>query len=238
MATSGYVSWDVFLPEILQYAHGVPTIQARIHIMQTCVEFCERSLALKKEPSTFLFDEDTALYKLKYTSDRYRAISIDEVRIGEDTNQPLSETTEKEMNSEYSNWRVRTGNKPQRFFLTENVNEVRFFPIPDQDGEDDEDVIVRTRVTYKRDQTEVDEMIYERWHEAIKSGALASLLLIPESTWYNPAEAAKHSQVYRRILRNARSTSIRGTGQFPGRVSPQSYGNIGDNHTRRSGSWV
>lgn len=243
MATQGFVSWDVFLPEILQYVNGAPTILVRQHIRKTILDFCERSLILKRNPSSLTLDEGEAIYTLKYSQDRYVVIDVDEARFEteegdppEKTNQPLIKTTEHLLDSELANWRQQKASRPTRFFLTENVNEIYFFPKPNQDIE--KDLVLRTRVRPKLDQEEFDEVLYEKWHEAIENGTIARLLLNKGATWYAPDLAAVASADYRRDVRRARKTSTTGTGTHPGQVVPQDYVNVGWADNRTAGSWV
>jgi len=234
-ASAGYVLFDVFLPEILQYCSGAPSIMIRTHVLSTTIEFLERTLALKKEPSAFQLEEDKSTYTLKYTGDKYRAIAVDNCRIdGNDL--PMLRTTEKEMDAEFNNWRETTSSKPTRYFLEDETNKIRFWPTPSADVTDDLELV--TRVTYKRDQTEIDEHIYEKWHEHIQAGVVSRLLLIPTASWYNPQLAGSFARAYRNGVRTARKTTLTGTGKYPGRIIPQDFIVMGSNAIKRSGSWL
>jgi hypothetical protein len=179
---------------------------------------------LKKSPSAFEMEEDVHTYTLKFAGNRYRAIAIDDIRIGT-TTRPLQRTTEKEMDSAYSSWRQTTGSKPTHYFLTDMVNTIRVWPTPSADISDDTNVIAR--VTYKRGQTEIDEHIYEKWIEVLQSGVIARMLLIVGASWYNPKLAATFSRTWSRGVREARKTTLSGTGKHPGKVTPQVFGNAG-----------
>lgn len=237
MTTTGFVTHENFIPEVLQYCQGAPSILVRHHLTNVIIEFCERTLCLKRDPSEFILDEDVHTYTLKYPGDRYRALDVDECRFGEgSTTQPLTKTTEKELESSYKNWRAITATKPREFFLTDDINTIRFFPTPSQDST--EDIYIKTQVTYKRDQLEFDEFLYEKWHEVIQAGTIARILMINGSSWANPRMAASFSQEYKRGLRNARKTTLTGIGEYPGRATPQSFDVMGSDNKRRSGSWI
>ena len=158
-ATSGYNLLDDFLPEILQYCNGAPSILVRIHLLNAAIEFCNKSQILKKEPSNIQLGEDVHTYTLKYPQNRYRAIAVDEIKL-EGATEGLIRTTEKEMDSEFANWRSTTASKPSRYFLTDAINKIRVWPMPSADI--DTDYTIQTIVTYKRDQTELDDYIYEK----------------------------------------------------------------------------
>jgi hypothetical protein len=219
-ASAGYTLLDEFLPEMLQYCNGAPNIMLRIHLINSTIDLCNKSLLLKKTPSAFQLEEDVHTYTLKYPQNRYRAIAVDSAKLSNSS--PLTRTTEREMDGAFQNWRETTGSKPTHYWLTDDLNKIRLWPTPTADI-DDEDFTVQSIVTFKRGQEEVDEFIYEKWHEIIQAGALSKVLLIPEATWYNERVSATFARVFSRGVREARKTTLTGTGKYPGRVMPQSY---------------
>jgi hypothetical protein len=231
-ASAGYTLLNDFLAEMMQYCNGAPGIMLRIHLINSAIDLCNKALLLKKSPSPIQFEEEVHTYTMKYPQDRYRAIAIDEIKI--EGFGPLVRTTEREMDSEFANWRETDSSKPTRFWLTDGMNTFRIWPTPKADI--DIDVNIQSIVTYKRGQTEVDEFIFEKWHEIIQAGALAKVLMIPEATWYNPQVAQGFALVFSRGVREARKTTLTGTGKYPGRVIPQDYMVVGSNQVR-SGSW-
>jgi hypothetical protein len=235
-ASAGYVLLDVFAPKILQYCNHAPTIMIRSQALDTVIDLCNKSLILKKSPSSIALEEDVGSYSLKYAGNRYRTIAID-VAKHENNEQPMIRTTEREMDGEFGNWRKTENSKPTRYFLEDETNKIRFWPTPNADI-DDNDVEIICRVTYKRDQTEIDEFIYEKWHDVIQAGVIAKMLIIPGATWYNPQLAGTFARAFSRGIREARKTTLTGTGKYPGRVIPQNFTVQGSNAINRSGSWV
>jgi len=232
-ASAGYTLLNDFLAETLQYCDGAPGIMVRIHLINSAIALCSKSQILKKEPSPLSVEEDVHTYTLKYPQNRYRAIAVDEVTF-EDSKVPLTRTTEREMDGSRANWRSATASKPTRYWLTDDLNKIRLWPTPKADI--DEDLVVKTVVTYKRGQTEVDEFIYEKWHEVVQAGALASLLAIPSASWFNPQVAGGFYQVFSRGVREARKTTLTGTGKYPGRVIPQNFIVVGGSNQSSGGS--
>lgn len=226
-ASSGYKLFDEFVPEILQYCHGAPTILARTHIRNATIDFLERSMILKKDPASFCLDADEHTYTLKYSSDRYRAISIvGKPRLGEtSTNKYIDVVTEHYMDSCGQGWRLQEAKEPSACFLTEPTNGIRFYPIPNEDS--DEDIYLTTAVTLRRGQTEVDEWVWEKYEDTIQAGALSAVLSIPGASWYNQKLADSFHLEYRRGIKRARAIALKGTGDFSGRVQPQSFDVMG-----------
>jgi len=222
-----------FLPETLQYCSGAPGIMVRIHLMNAAIDLCNKSQILKQTPSPLSLEEGVHTYTLKYPQNRYRAIAVDEVRFG-DSKIPLTRTTEREMDGSQSNWRAATGTKPTRYWLTDDLNTIRLWPTPKADI--DEDLNVTTIVTYRRGQLEVDEFIFEKWHDVIQAGALAHLLAIPSASWFHPKLSVRFSRMFSRGVREARKTTLTGTGKYPGRVIPQNFIVVGGSNSISGGS--
>lgn len=227
-ASAGYTLLNDFLPEMMQYCNGAPPIMLRIHLINSAIDLCNKALLLKKEPSSFQFEEEVHTYTLKYSQNRYRAIAVDEIKPnGKD---PLVRTTEREMDGQFANWRDTAASSPTRFWLTDELNKIRVWPTPKEDI--DTDVNTKSIVTYKRGQIEVDEFIFEKWHEIIQAGALAKVLIIPEAIWFNAAVAQAFSTQFSRGVREARKTTLTGTGKYPGRVIPQDFMVMGSDNVR------
>lgn len=239
-ASTEYVLFDQFVPEILQYAPGAPTIMVRTHIRNSIIDFLERSMILLKSPSSFALDSDESTYSLKYSGDRYRAVAIKgDARLGEGSSATyIPSTTRHEIQSwSGGQWYTETGSKPTLCFLTEETNKIRFFPIPNQDSDDD--IYLTTAVTLRRDQTEIDEWVWEKWEEPIQAGALASILSVNNASWANARLASTFTFGYKRGLKRARAVALKGTGEFSGRVTPQNFEVMGADYTGEGNSeWV
>ena len=110
--------------------------------------------------------------------------------MGEDsTNSELSPINQGMLDNAVASWRTDTGSKPREYFLTDDVNTVRVYPMPNTDS--DEEYYVKAIVCPKKDQTEVPEMLYEKWEEVIQAGALAKLLNMPGASWRSPKTATQ-----------------------------------------------
>lgn len=230
-----YVDLNVFRPKISQYCQGASGMLIRQHVLDTIIGFCERTECLKKDASDFYFEEETAKYSLKFPEDRYVAVAIETMTLGEGNNsKELTRITSNELDHSVSNWRQDTTTYPTHFFLTDELNEVRVYPMPTNDIDDEVHISCIVRPT--RSQTEVDEFLYEKWEDVIVDGTLSKLLMLNKASWYNAKLAKDFGQNHSRGIRRARKTTISGQGKYPGRVMPQSYGNMG-NPIRRSYSW-
>ena len=221
---ASYTTYETMIPEVMQYCHGAPTILVNNHIRNSVIRFCEKSLVLKKSPSSFYLDEDEHTYTLKYVGDRYRAVSIKQARLGEeddDSSAILTITSEHNLDNSSPKWRTREGSKPTAILLTDDINTLRVYPKPNQDSDDE--LFLDTVVTMKRDQTEMDTFLYEKWEEVIQAGALASILGIPAASWYNEAGSRDFANIWRKGVREARATTLKGIGELQGQVIPQSF---------------
>ena len=223
---ASYTTFQTLVPEIKQYCHGAPDIMIRTHIRNAAILFCERTMCLKKAPSAFFLSEDTHTYTLKYSADKYVAIDIKDAQIGEgSTGSPLAITTEHRLEKSVSKWSTREATKPLALFLTDDVNTVRFYPIPSEDSDDD--VYITTVVRPKKDQTEMDTFLYEKWEDTIQAGALSSLLAMPQASWFNGPLSTDFGREFKRGVMRARKNTLSGYGDEPGQVTPQSFANTG-----------
>lgn len=224
-----YTTYQTLVPEIKQYVHGAPDIMIRTHIRNAAILFCERTLVLKKTPSSFYLDEDTHTYTLKYSGDRYVAIDIKSAILGDGTNgKRLNITTEHTLENSIAKWETREGTEPSSVFLSDEINTVRFYPIPSQDSSDE--MFINTVVRPRKDQTEMDSFLYEKWEEQIQAGALSALLAMPQASWFNARLSAGFAQAFKRGVMRARKNTLSGYGDEPGRVTPQSYSGVSNRH--------
>ena len=94
--------------------------------------------------------------------------------------EPIEAKTQDDLESIYSEWREQNG-KPKYFFMRDKTSIV-FVPIPDAAYP------VRLLVALKPTQTAqgVDSIIFEEHKEAIKFGALAYLMMMPNKEWSDP----------------------------------------------------
>lgn len=222
MATQGYVELDDFLTEVLPYIHGAPTIIIKNFLKGAIIDFCKRTQILKKQPASFYLNEDQASYTMKFPDDRYLAVSIDQVQLGESGNTILYPTSEERLDGSNPTWRLDTSSTPSNYILATGINELIIYPKPSQDSDDE--IYVTARVTPRQDQTEFDEVLHEKWLAVISAGALSKLLLQPGATWFNPQLAATFKSEFKRGIRNARKTTLSATGQNPDGVArPQSF---------------
>jgi len=234
---ASYTSYNDFVTEIRQYCNGAPPIMIRTHVRNTIINFCERTYILKKDPSSFYLEEDEHTYTLKYDSDRYVTIAVKSLQLGEGTDgQTIKETTEHFLDNSVRGWRTHEAKTPRAHMLTDDVNAIRFYPMPNQDSDDE--IFVTAAVRPRRDQTEIDTFIYEKWEETIQAGALASLLSIPNATWFNPQLAQQMGAEYKRGVRRARKTTTVGTTEIPGQAVPQSFTVFGSPTTDNNGRMI
>jgi hypothetical protein len=234
---ASYTTYQTLVPEIKQYCHGAPDIMLRTHIRNAAILFCERTMVLKKTPSSFYLTEDVHTYTLKYSGDRYVAIDIKDAQLGEGSNgTSLRVTTEHMMDVSINKWTTREANEPSAIFLADDVNTVRVYPIPNQDSTDE--MFVNTVVKPRRNQTEMDSFLYEKWEEQIQAGALAALLAMHQASWFNARLSAAFSQEFKRGIMRARKNTLSGYGDEPGEVTPRNYSGV--SHQRGGGfyTWV
>lgn len=135
---------------------------------------------------------------------------------------PVPFSTRQQLDCEYPDWEVRTGNSPQRWTNDAGGNEPRIIPIADADvnGSIQARVILVPLTTA----TTVEDFFYHEYHDAFRFGALARILKMPGRDWTNPQMAAFYRTQFDIEWKKAKSRAEAEYGQPVNRV--MAYGGI------------
>jgi hypothetical protein len=101
----------------------------------------------------------------------------------------------------------------------EHPNVVYFSPAPAHDLQDAFRVEVATAP--ERDACDVDRRYYERYHEAVVHGALARLLMLKGTEWYDPMLARDHRLQFDQQVSAAGMDRLTGGVRGPFRMVPR-----------------
>lgn len=110
---------------------------------------------------------------------------------------------------------------------------VKYYNLPDSStirlfDMDDSIVNILLRVAFKplRSVTQVDDVLFDDWSEAIVARAKSTLLNMPSKEWTNPAAAALAERDWRRVLSRAKAEAEAEGSNQSQTVVWQSFGNI------------
>lgn len=206
-------AYETFFPEVLPYVHDVPEFVATNAIRNACIEFCEKSdyIVYTHDPITIL--PRVSAYELDLPS----GTTLARVLAGWVGNLPLTFKSQEDLQRIYPlDWR-QMGGRPQ--YLTQDTpDEVIVAPFSDYRMDSGLKIIVALKPT--RSSTSVDDLVYQRWAEAIGFGARARLYDTPGQPYYDPMSAQKYRQWFESAIGEAKTERNRGLTRNTTRVRP------------------
>lgn len=135
-------------------------------------------------------------------------------------------STRQQLDGQFPDWEVRTGNAPQRWTNDGVGAQPRIVPIATANVLGS--LQVRSIVVPTDLMTDIPDYFYEEFHDVWRWGALARLLKMPGRDWTEPAMSQYYMGRYVAGVRQAKSRAEAEFGQ-PDRE--MSYGGIGGNTT-------
>lgn len=178
------VSYDKFLPEVMQYVRDVPEVVAVNAIRNACIQFCEKTLYLQESLDPMPVIANVSEYDLDPDGD-YKVVDVIEAW---NADQFLIPKSIEELTRIYrvTNWQDLIGNP--YYFYRPKPSVLRLVPTPELTIPNNLQVTVGLAPT--RGSTTVHEDIFERWLEHIALGARARLYDTPNQPYYDPRNAA------------------------------------------------
>lgn len=197
MATVPYSQW---LPVIQVSVPDCPELLILEAIRQKVIEFCSKSRFWRKELDGFNTVATDSEYEIITPVDSTIA-DILKIKVNKELLEPK---TQDDLESLYQEWRDVVGS-PKYFFLRD-TSSVVFSPIPDAV------YTVRLLVALKPTQAAqgVDEIIFEEYKDAIKHGALAYLMQMPEKSWFSPDMSVFYGTLFEASIVSAKLRAEQG----------------------------
>jgi hypothetical protein len=208
------VSYDEFLPEVLQYVPDVPELVAANAVRSSCIEFCER---------TRFWQQDTDPIELiagvsNYEFDGGTGVKFVDIVTAwcNDTLLVPKSTEELARLYRHTDWRNVKGDPA---FITRMLpTEIILVPEPIKAG-----AILKLRAAYAptRSSTSVDSTVYEEYLEIIAYGARARLYNTPKQSYFDKASATEFEKRFRVGITEARVRVNRGMTRAFGQIEFQ-----------------
>jgi hypothetical protein len=195
---------SAFFPRLLPSVIGCPEPLAQQALLDSAIEFCERSLAV----TTTLDAVTLAAGEASFEVETQRNTTIAQVlNLWFDGRQidpsPYSEATE-----------IASTNGEPRYFYGQDIDEIfniTLMPAPDRTVQGG--VIVRAALKPTRTATTVHNILFERHAQAIVDGALAILMAIPDQSFSNDQKAMVMGSSARAKANAARTDALYGRVQ-------------------------
>jgi hypothetical protein len=177
------VSYESFLPDVVQFVKDVPEIVAVQAIRNATIQFCEKTRVLQTQLSPMDMTAGISVYGFE-PDVGYKVVDIMEAWYGD---QLLIPKAVEELTRIYrtSNWNDLDGN-PYYYFRS-RTQEVTLVPKPKVT--EAAKLKLRVAVVPSRSSSVIDEEIFERYYEIITLGARARLYDTPNQPYYEPKSA-------------------------------------------------
>ena len=210
------VSLDVFLPAVLANAPTCPKAVARKMILRAAIRLCEDSDIWRED----LAADDVVILIDDYTitpPTGTRVINLISVRYDD---VPLHAKTEEELDATDYGWRKGSSGTPFAYIIPE-PNRFKFNRVPDRNitcG-------LKVRVSLKpiEGATTLGDILYNDWHECIRTGALHYLMEQKGAPWYNLLESQRYGKYFNTQLQRARVRLTTGHTRGPASAVMQPF---------------
>lgn len=210
------VSYDVFLPEILQYTPNVPEFVAINAIRNTTIDFCTKTLywQVNLDPITPVVGQST--YEVQVPSETKLLTTLqayyNEVLLIPQSAEELANIYR------YTDWRTVEGH-PQ--YITQvRRSEIILAPIPQIVSSGDE-VNLKVAIAPTRDSTEVSADLFESFLDVLSNGARAMLYRTPGQPYFDRTSAKECDAEYRSGIGRARIEMNKGLARSSTQVEFQ-----------------
>lgn len=198
------VSYEAFLPDVVQFVKDVPEIVAVQAIRNAAIQFCEKTRVLQTELLPMDVTEAVAQYEFE-PDIGYKVVDVIEAWYGD---QFLVPKAVEELTRIYrtSNWNDLDGN-PYYYFRS-RTQEITLVPRP-QESEVAK-LKLRVAVVPSRSSSGIDEEIFERYYEYITLGARARLYDTPNQPYYEPKSAQLYLKRFSDAMNEVRTRVAKG----------------------------
>ena len=185
-------------------------------VLDACIDFCDRTLVVKRMLDSFLTKPLQTIYDLdganQQTVARVMRVWVDSTEIT-----PLDEDGIGNPFGFISSvpGQTNTGAMP-RFFNETDPGSVGFYPRPDRA------YTINMRVALKptRTATQVEDQLFENWVEVVMDGAFARLFAMPAQEFSSPTTSRDHSLKFEIGINAAMLEARRGKTRAQSRVTP------------------
>lgn len=198
------VSYESFLPDVVQFVRDVPEIVAIQAIRNAAIQFCEKTRVLQTELLPMDVVESVAVYEFE-PDIGYKVVDVIEAWYGD---QFLVPKAVEELTRIYrtSNWNDLDGN-PYYYFRS-RTQEITLVPKP-QESELSK-LRLRVAVVPSRASSGIDEEIFERYYEYITLGARARLYDTLGQPYYEPKAAQLYLKRFSDAMNEVRTRVAKG----------------------------
>lgn len=201
-------AYTSFETDIAPYIRDIPRVLLQQMIKDVVRDFCKRTTIIRETHADITIVAGTANYTLSPTAG-YTVAQIVHAAIGWHALKPKSP---EELEQLYGGkWRSWTGFAS--FYYQEGHTEIRLAPVPQSATNDA--LVVRYAITPTRTATEVWDIVYNDWFEAILYGVRARAHDIPNQPFSDETAAKRFQGWYETAIGQAKIEANRGLTRAP-----------------------
>lgn len=202
------MDYETLLPEVLPYVPGCPDQSCLRAIRNATIELCTRSLVWQVLSEQEQLSKGDDAYEID-PPDEAELVMLMEVYIDGREIRPIAPDQMRFVG--VGPWPTSSG--PPSSYI-ESGGTIRFVPLPDVSFK----IVTRAAFRPTLDSTAFDDSLYRDWWEAIRSGALSRLQMIPGQSWSDMKTAGVNAALFAKGLGNAKIAANRGRSRAELRI--------------------
>lgn len=199
------VSYDLFLPEVMQFVKDVPEVVAVNAIRNACIEFCQETRYIQQHLDPMAGVANIGTYDLEANEGTYKIADIVECWYGD---QFLVPRSIEQLTQIYrtTDWNTLDGNP--YYYYRPSSQEIRLVPYPKITQANKIRVLAALKPS--RASTTVQEEIFERFLEDIAYGARARLYNTPNQPYYDLKTSMEYLKRFNDVIADVRTQVNKG----------------------------
>lgn len=203
-------TWEKFYDEVLPNVPGCPQAVAKNAIRNATIEFCERSFVYQIDHTAINAVQDQAEYDYAAGA----GLKVVRPEMVWYDKKPLTPVTRDDLDKLYAYWPDEGGTP--LYFVQEKLEKLILAPKPSAALAS----AIRLKVSVKptRASTDIDDALWEKYLEAIASGANARLFAMKKKPWTDNPLSVHHKQLFDEAIAKARLAAAKGHGRARMRI--------------------
>lgn len=198
-----FASFDEWLPHILPHVPGCPEMVAVQEIRNAAIRLCADSTVWREDIPAGDLVADTPEY-LIIPPGGTEIVNIHYVYLDGD---PIEAATAEQLDSTDYGWRDIASGTPTKFFVP-TPGRFKFNRSPESTITDG--LTVRVSLKPSVGSSQVGQIIWRDFREALERGALRNLMIMPDKPWSNPDLADYHGRYFTFQIQRARARASLG----------------------------
>jgi hypothetical protein len=212
---------SAFMTRILPHVAGCPDVTAQEALVDTAIEFCEKTQIVQQTLAPISTVINTLSYTVTGPTDQvvampvgvwFKTVPLEPVPVHEIENVQA-------FNPDLPDTDLFTG-IPICFVWTAPAT-IALYPIPDESEADV--VTVRASLKPSRTATTLADVLFDDWCDALVHGTLARLHMFKDQPWASADRALLHAREFRGYVQRARIEQSKGRVRTSMRVVPMRF---------------